>query len=86
MEALRFVPGGYLCRMQEGDLKYMLAFASARGALEWCLLVQEAAMYLNWPDDSDSSVPLSGASSYSAAAGSTRADERRFPNPWVAED
>jgi len=31
----------------------MVAFASARGALEWCLLVQEAAMYLNWPDDSD---------------------------------
>lgn len=24
--ALRRVPGGYLCREQEGDLKYMLAF------------------------------------------------------------
>jgi hypothetical protein len=35
---------------QEGDLKYMVAFGSARSALEWCLLVQEAALYLNWPD------------------------------------
>jgi hypothetical protein len=42
--------------LQEGDLKYMLAFATARGALEWCLLVQEASMYLHWPDDSDRSV------------------------------
>lgn len=35
--------------LQEGDLKYMVAFSSARAALEWCLTVQEAAMYLNWP-------------------------------------
>jgi hypothetical protein len=39
-----------LLLLQEGDLKYMVAFGSARSALEWCLLVQEAAMYLNWPD------------------------------------
>lgn len=36
-------------RLQEGDLKYMVAFSSARAALEWCLMVQEASMYLNWP-------------------------------------
>jgi hypothetical protein len=47
--ALDAVPGGYLCREQEGELKYMLAFPSAAAALEWCLLVQEAAMYAPWP-------------------------------------
>ena len=35
---LEDVPGGYLCRGQEGDLKYMLAFDTARGALKWCLV------------------------------------------------
>jgi hypothetical protein len=39
-----------LLLLQEGDLKYMVAFGSARSALEWCLLVQEAALYLNWPN------------------------------------
>jgi hypothetical protein len=38
-----------LAHAQEGDLKYMVAFSSARAALEWCLLVQEASMYLAWP-------------------------------------
>ncbi|KAI8476209.1 MAG: hypothetical protein J3K34DRAFT_271511 [Monoraphidium minutum] len=47
--ALECVPGGYLCREQEGDLKYMLAFDSAAGALTWCLLAQEALMYAPWP-------------------------------------
>lgn len=32
--------GGYLCRVQEGDMKFMVAFASPVTALEWCLLVQ----------------------------------------------
>ena len=27
---LRVVPGGYLCRQQDGDLKYMVAFSSPR--------------------------------------------------------
>jgi hypothetical protein len=40
---------GYLCREQEGELKYMVAFSTARAALEWCLVLQEAAMYLRWP-------------------------------------
>jgi class 3 adenylate cyclase len=47
--ALRAVPGGYLCREQEGGLRYMLAFRDAEGALQWCLLVQEALMYAPWP-------------------------------------
>ncbi|KAI8472451.1 MAG: hypothetical protein J3K34DRAFT_519781 [Monoraphidium minutum] len=47
--ALRAVPGGYLCREQEGGLRYMLAFRSAEGALAWCLLAQEALMYAPWP-------------------------------------
>lgn len=38
-DALRRL-GGYLCRVQEGDLKMMVAFASPVMALEWCLLVQ----------------------------------------------
>jgi hypothetical protein len=41
--------GGYLCRVQEGDLRFMVAFASPAAALEWCLVVQEAAMFLPWP-------------------------------------
>jgi hypothetical protein len=31
---------GYLCREQEGDMKYMLAFREPSRALQWCLLVQ----------------------------------------------
>jgi hypothetical protein len=31
---------GYLARQQEGELKYMLAFASPVRALEWALLLQ----------------------------------------------
>jgi hypothetical protein len=33
-------PDGYLARQQEGELKYMLAFASPARALEWVLLLQ----------------------------------------------
>lgn len=44
--------GGYLCRVQEGDLKFMVAFGSPVSALEWCLVVQEAAMFLPWPSES----------------------------------
>lgn len=31
---------GYLCREQEGEMKFMLAFREPSRALEWCLLVQ----------------------------------------------
>lgn len=39
----------FCCLPQAGDLKYMVAFASAPAALQWALLVQEAAMYLDYP-------------------------------------
>lgn len=38
-DALRRL-GGYLCRVQEGDMKFMVAFGDPVTALEWCLLVQ----------------------------------------------
>jgi class 3 adenylate cyclase len=49
LATLEAFPGGYLCRQQEGDLKYMLAFPEASAALQWCLLAQEALMYAPWP-------------------------------------
>jgi len=42
--------GGYMCRMQDAQqLRYMLAFASPAQAVEWCIVAQEALMYLPWP-------------------------------------
>jgi hypothetical protein len=32
--ALRVVPGGYLCRVQKGDFKYMIAFCDAQVRLK----------------------------------------------------
>ncbi|WIA42187.1 hypothetical protein OEZ86_009450 [Tetradesmus obliquus] len=40
---------GYLARQQEGELKYMLAFASPARALEWALLLQEVLLHVPWP-------------------------------------
>jgi hypothetical protein len=37
---------GYLCRCQEADLKYMVAFASPHKAVQWCLLVQVRRLVL----------------------------------------
>jgi len=34
------LPDGYLCREQEGELKYMLAFQEPTRAAEWCLIMQ----------------------------------------------
>jgi hypothetical protein len=34
---------GYLCRIQEADLKYMVSFKAAHVALQWCMLVQVRA-------------------------------------------
>lgn len=31
---------GYLCRCQEADLKYMVAFRYAHMAVQWCMMVQ----------------------------------------------
>lgn len=49
LATLEVVPGGYLCREQENDLKYMVSFSGAAEALQWCMLVQEALMYAPWP-------------------------------------
>eukprot|EP00798_Chlamydomonas_sp_ICE-L_P008123 gene8123-1370_t len=46
---LRSVPGGYLCRLLDGALKYMLSFHSAHAALTWCLTAQESFLYAKWP-------------------------------------
>lgn len=41
-QQLALAPGGdgYMCRTQDGDLKYMAAFAAPHRAVQWCLLVQ----------------------------------------------
>eukprot|EP00775_Hariotina_reticulata_P008470 gene8470-8653_t len=47
-EALKAVPGGYLCRVQDGEMKYMVAFHDAQDALEWALVVQELLVWQSW--------------------------------------
>lgn len=42
------VADGYECQEQEGN--FMVAFADAADALEWCLLVQEALMEVQWSE------------------------------------
>lgn len=48
------VRDGYLCREQECDMRYMVAFRNTTRALEWCLLVQVGSgwgvcgMNLDW--------------------------------------
>lgn len=37
---LRYVRGGYLCRAQPGELKYLVAFADAEVAVHWALMLQ----------------------------------------------
>eukprot|EP00877_Chromochloris_zofingiensis_P010007 jgi/Chrzof1/525/Cz01g19010.t1 len=63
--ALKYTPGGYWCRQQEGDLQYMVVFSTPYAALEWCLLVQEASMYVQWPAALLSQKPF--AAEYDAA-------------------
>lgn len=48
LHSLTLLPSSTL-HVQAGDLKYMVSFASASAALQWALLVQEAAMYLDYP-------------------------------------
>ena len=42
------MPGGYICRVMEGELKYMLAFDSPASALIFCIEVQEISKYAEW--------------------------------------
>lgn len=50
LQQMAALPGrdGYLCRSHE--LKFMVAFESPVRAVQWCLLVQDALMYEDWPD------------------------------------
>eukprot|EP00775_Hariotina_reticulata_P005596 gene5596-5834_t len=45
------LPDGYLCREQDGVLKYMLAFKEAARAAEWCILMQEVLQHVPWPTE-----------------------------------
>lgn len=45
---LLLVAGGYECQEAEGT--FMVAFASADAAIEWCLMVQRVLRDMNWPE------------------------------------
>ncbi|EFJ44638.1 hypothetical protein VOLCADRAFT_95039 [Volvox carteri f. nagariensis] len=47
---LRVVCGGYMCRSQDGELKYMVAFACPESAVEWAVLLQDVMLYVKWPE------------------------------------
>lgn len=51
LQLLRAFPGSYLVRAQQGDLKYMLAFTSPAAAVSWGLTLQEASLYLPYPQE-----------------------------------
>lgn len=38
---------GYMCRQQEGVLKYMVAFKEPTKAAEWCIMLQVSAAALS---------------------------------------
>lgn len=50
LDALQLVAGGYFVRAQDGELRYFLSFATPTAAVEWCLIIQEAALVLPYPD------------------------------------
>jgi hypothetical protein len=41
--------GGYLVKAQEAEGKFLVTFSSCCTALEWCVIVQDAAMRLPYP-------------------------------------
>lgn len=49
LQLLRSFPGSYLVRAQQGDMRYMLAFNSPAAAVAWGLTLQEASLYLPYP-------------------------------------
>ena len=51
LKTLCLFPGSYLVRAQEGELKYMAAFASPSAAMQWCLVMQEMSMQLPYPEE-----------------------------------
>lgn len=42
---------GYLVKTQESELKAMAVFSTPAAAVEWCMLVQSAALHLPYPAD-----------------------------------
>ena len=44
---LLLVMGGYECAEDDGT--FMVAFASADAAVEWCLMAQQVLQDLSWP-------------------------------------
>ncbi|KAG1663614.1 hypothetical protein FOA52_009713 [Chlamydomonas sp. UWO 241] len=46
---LRQVPGAYLMRTQQSDMRFIATFLSPADALTWCIALQEALIYLDWP-------------------------------------
>lgn len=51
LQLLHAFPGSYLVRAQQGDLKYMLAFTSPAAAVSWGITLQEASLYLPYPQE-----------------------------------
>jgi len=51
LQLLRSFPGSYLVRAQQGDLKFMLAFTSPAAAVAWGVTLQEASLYLPYPQE-----------------------------------
>lgn len=51
LQLLRSFPGSYLVRAQQGDLKFMLAFTSPAAAVAWGITLQEASLYLPYPQE-----------------------------------
>eukprot|EP00878_Enallax_costatus_P019307 GHUV01020367.1.p1 GENE.GHUV01020367.1~~GHUV01020367.1.p1 ORF type:complete len:869 (+),score=259.19 GHUV01020367.1:252-2609(+) len=76
---------GYLCRQQEGVLKYMLAFREPARAVEWALLLQEVLLHIPWPDEvlqelgASASAPQSLIAQTSSAAQTASGDSDGSP-------
>eukprot|EP00775_Hariotina_reticulata_P007249 gene7249-7462_t len=50
MQALMLsLPEGYMCRRQEGALKYIVAFKEPMVAVKWSLMLQEVLQHVPWP-------------------------------------
>lgn len=46
---LRLIPGGYLAKSQDIDLRYLMTFHTTEAAIYWCSQLQLASIYAAWP-------------------------------------
>ena len=46
---LRLIPGGYLAKAQDGELKYLLSFTTTEAAVYWAAQLQLASLFASWP-------------------------------------